>query len=90
MPRIEPSDFETFAAGFQRSRKGNHWRKWESINLTVFKRPDGCWGYCIADEFGPRFGTSRYKSADAAMESLFVELGLDDNSGGGSQSQSEE
>jgi hypothetical protein len=37
-----------FEAGFRRSRRGNLWRTWEGLTLTVFARDDGRYAWCIA------------------------------------------
>ena len=37
-----------FKAGFRRSRRGNLWRTWEGLTLTVFGRADGRYRWCIA------------------------------------------
>jgi hypothetical protein len=42
---------EDFAAGFRPSRKGNLWRRWGDVTLTVFRRRCG-YGWAIAEAGG--------------------------------------
>jgi hypothetical protein len=37
-----------FEASFRQSRRGNLWRTWEGLTLTVFARDDGRYGWCVA------------------------------------------
>ena len=59
MPRIgreEPEaaapPWEDFIAGFQRSKKGNLWRMYDNLTLTVFPRGHG-YNWCVCDREGP-------------------------------------
>ena len=72
-----------FKAGFERSRKGNLWCKWEGLTLTIFgggtsndrvfgRSPPG-FGWCIADD-ETRFSSERYATEDEAMNALWNEL----------------
>ncbi len=44
--RIERIDraWAEFEDGFRRSRKGNLWRLWEGVTITIFERSDGYYG----------------------------------------------
>jgi hypothetical protein len=72
--------FRLFRGGFLRSRRGNLWRRWrvpggDEWTLTVFRRPGGGYGWCVA---GPGGGTSfspgDFSTEEAAMEALWREL----------------
>ena len=54
--------WKDFHMTFRRSRKGNLWRMYDGMTLTVFRRGDGagyCW--CAADSLGPRYSTEPYE-----------------------------
>ena len=59
-----------------RRKPGNVWRHWDGITLTVFRRDDGYYGWCIADEFDKRYSRIGYEDQDAAMGALSEELGV--------------
>jgi hypothetical protein len=65
-------DFEAFTAGFRRSKRGNLWRAWRGLTLSVFKTGRG-FNWCIANGDGPLFGGS-YGTADEALAWLWEEL----------------
>jgi hypothetical protein len=60
-----------FASGFRRSAKGNLWRKWGEATLTVFARRDGRYGWVVADEHGPTFGTEAFADERDAIADLW-------------------
>ena len=64
-------------AFWRRSKKGNLWRLWDGLNLTVFRRRDGFYGWCIADDDGPRYANQVYKTEADAMIGLGETLGVD-------------
>ena len=87
MPRIETEDrdaeveaqltaWESFIDGRQwkQSVKGNWWRQWQGLTLTVYLNKFGRWQHCVADPDGPHWSPNAYDSEDEAMESLFYEL----------------
>lgn len=86
MPRIDANpdelvgtDAETallddFASGFKQSKRGNWWRTWDGLNLTIFRNRYGRWQYCIADSDGPHWSRNAYDSEGEAMESLYYKL----------------
>jgi hypothetical protein len=66
-----------FKAGFQRSNRGNLWRTWDNATLTVFKRDDGRFAWCIAGSDGqPRYSEGTYGYEAEALESLVYACGL--------------
>jgi hypothetical protein len=64
---------EAFAKGFRRSRKGNLWREWQGLTVTVFRRAGG-FHWSIADEYGPRYSPAGYQDQDLALAALWVRL----------------
>jgi hypothetical protein len=65
-----------FEAGFRRSQKGNLCRQFEGLTVTVFRRPDDTFGWCIADGDDVRFSPGGYEDEGSAMYALGEELGL--------------
>ena len=87
MPKIdEPSrrdlEVETALAAFEeptawkRSKKGNLWRKWDDVTLTIFKRPGKCFGWCIVDGDDQQYSPDKFESEEDAMSALGYELGI--------------
>ena len=84
MPRIDASPdaevetqltaWESFSSGFRQSRKGNWWREWDGLTLTIFRNRYGRWQYCVADPDGPHWSHNAYDTEGEAMDSLFYEL----------------
>jgi len=65
-----------FESGFMRSRRGNLWRQWEGMTLTVFER-HGCYRWCIARANGnARFSPCAFDYEEEALRSLAAEMGL--------------
>jgi hypothetical protein len=65
----------SFEAGFRRSRRGNLWRDWENVTLTIYRRKDAFgFGWCIADGEQPRFSSGRYETEEDALSALGSEL----------------
>ena len=71
----EWAEFESPSA-WKRSRKGNLWRRWNGLNVTVFKRDDGYFGWSIANEEGPRYSPGRFETEGEAMNALGSNLGV--------------
>jgi hypothetical protein len=60
-----------FESGFRRNRKGNLWREWEGWILTVFRRRNGRYGWCIAsEERGTDYSPETYDTEDEALAAL--------------------
>jgi len=69
------AEWAEFEAGFQRSRKGNLWRVYDGLTVTVFQRVDGEFGWCIAaDEDDTQFSSRGYETEEEALEVLGAEL----------------
>jgi hypothetical protein len=67
--------WDEFKAGFRRSKKGNLWRNYEGVTLTVFRRPwDGGFGWSISDSEGPEFSPGGFEDEEDALEALWIEL----------------
>lgn len=68
--------FDRFAdrCEWQRSNKGNLWRHWDGLSLTIFKRRDGFFGWCLADDDGPRYSTRVFESETDAILNLASEV----------------
>jgi hypothetical protein len=74
-----------FVAGFRRSKKGNLWRHFEGLTLTVFaRRGDGFFGWCVRGSDGPRFSNGCFEDEQDAVISLAHEMmiGQVDGDGG--------
>lgn len=63
-----------FFLGFQRSRKGNLWREYEGLNLSVFQRDTGVFDWSLADEDGPRFSSYGWETEEEALDALSFEV----------------
>lgn len=61
---------------WQRSKRGNLWRHWNGITLTIFSRSDNSFGWSWADEERPRFSSNGYADEAAAIDGLAWELGI--------------
>src|SRR5262245_39961852 len=65
-----------FAESFERSAKGNLWRTWDGMTVTVFKRKDDRWAWCITDDRTRRFSPGGYDDEHYAISALATELGV--------------
>ena len=82
MPKIPSNEVlvdeyfrDNFRDGFCRSRKGNLWRDFEGVTVTIFARDDGLgYGYCIANYKGKRYSQTPYTTEDQVMRALEREL----------------
>ena len=81
-PKIDPcmqaalderARFENPAA-WHTSAKGNRWRHWEGMTLTLFRREDDYFGWCIVDSERKRFSPCGYGEEEEAMYALMDEL----------------
>jgi hypothetical protein len=60
---------------WRRTAKGNLWRPYDGLSLTIFRRADGSYSWCIATEDeGPRYSTARFETEDEAIDSLCFEV----------------
>ena len=66
---------EAFERGFRRSRRGNLWRQHDGKTLTVYRRPDGLFGYAIAGDGGPAYSRAGYADEDTAVGELWYRIG---------------
>jgi hypothetical protein len=76
MPRCNEEvehGFDEFRNGLKRSSKGNLWRTWAGVTVTVFRGEDG-FRFCIADGAGPRWSEGAWLEEDEAVRALWVEL----------------
>lgn len=83
MPRIgQPTrkqngakQWSEFESGFRRSRRGNLWRTYDGVTVTIFRREGGSFGWCIAvADDDKRFSSFAYETEEEAMESLWREF----------------
>ena len=70
----EAEDFSTLDH-WDISKKGNHWREWHEMTLTIFKR-GGWFGWCCHDEDGTRFSDRMFKTEKDALEDLGGMIGV--------------
>ena len=71
---VERTEFES---GFQRSGRGNLWRYWEDRTVSVFKRRDDRYGWCIASgDYQKEWAPESYESEDDALGALRYALGV--------------
>ncbi len=79
-PELEAriAEFEAFAdpAAWRRSRKGNLWRHYEGVTVSIFTRRDDMPGWSIADADGTRFSHGGFFDEEEAMGDLADELGF--------------
>lgn len=77
-PEIESAiaERDEFAdiAEWQRSKKGNLWRHFDGMTVTIYHRNDDFFGWCVADEYGTRFSRGGYETEIDAMDALAAEL----------------
>jgi hypothetical protein len=73
--RTQATEYERFLRGFRESRRGNLWRKFDELTLTVFER-DGRFSWCISSgEDNTRFSRWRgFEGEEEAMEDLWEQV----------------
>jgi hypothetical protein len=64
---------EEFAAEFKRSSRGNLWRRWQGLALTVFRRRNR-YAWCMSGIDTKRFSSHSFESEDDAILGLASEL----------------
>jgi len=62
-------------AAWQRSKKGNLWRKWDNLTLTVFRR-GSCYAWSMADGDEVTYSPRSYPNAEQALDGLASALDL--------------
>ena len=74
MPRMAEDEL-TDPSAWKRSRKGNLWRKWEEMTLSVFYRQDrDSYAWSIARGGDLQFSQPDFESEEEAMDALCQEL----------------
>jgi hypothetical protein len=63
-----------FVATLRRSARGNLWREFGGLTVTVFKRGEGSYAWCIAGSDGKRYSQAPYEDEHEAAMSLASEL----------------
>ena len=58
---------------WKRSKKGNLWRTYAGLTLSIF-RVRGGWAWCVADRRGPRYGRVVFSTLRQALHGLAAEL----------------
>jgi len=59
---------------WQRSKKGNLWRKAGRLTVSVFQRKDESFGWCIADHEGPQYSKDDWPSEQEAVRAAEWEV----------------
>jgi hypothetical protein len=65
--------FEPPRPTWKRSHKGNLWRRWGGLTVTVFKNKDDLYAWCIAGSKAdgrPRFSRCHWVTEDEAVEAV--------------------
>lgn len=74
-PRRMRSDRQVFVEGFRRSKRGNLWREYDGLTVTIFQRgPDWEFGWCISGRSGPRYSRRSFASEESAVDAVAEEL----------------
>lgn len=66
-------EIENFKRGFRRSRKGNLYREYEGVVVTIFGR-EGSYGWVINSGDESRFSSGRFGTEEEAMDSVCTKL----------------
>ncbi|MCA9078250.1 MAG: hypothetical protein KDA93_24695 [Planctomycetaceae bacterium] len=68
-----------FKAQFTRSRRGNIWRTWQDRCLTVFRRDDEYYSWCIASSSDdePEFSPKKFVTQKEALDDLAQRIELE-------------
>jgi hypothetical protein len=61
---------------WKRSRKGNLWRTWQGITVTVFRNRFGGYGWCAHDGREPQYSRGRFEDEEEAVMDAADELGV--------------
>jgi hypothetical protein len=65
-------------SNWQISKRGNYWRMWRGVTLTIFQRQSD-YHWCVADDEGPRFSDRGYPTVRGAVRALGRELDVLDD-----------
>jgi hypothetical protein len=77
-PLVVRAEFEEPDA-WRRSNKGNLWRVWNELTVTIFRHRDGGFAWCIVDAEGEkRFSKKSFEDEEWAMGALADAVGLTD------------
>lgn len=63
-------DIKKFRETFDYSKKGNLWRKWGDLVLTIFTDDWGRYSWCAATDEGKSYSQRKYNSEEDALQSL--------------------
>lgn len=61
---------------WRRSKKGNLWRRWEGMLLTIIKRNEDCFGWCVAEDDETQFSSDTFDTESDAMSDLGDAVGV--------------
>jgi hypothetical protein len=70
MPIID-SGYRAFARAFKPSERGNMWREMGEHRVTVFRREDGRYSWCVHDGERPRYSRQHYDTEAEALRALW-------------------
>lgn len=71
--RLRLAAMRDFRDGFKRSKRGNLWRNFRGLTLTVFRRAGDNWfAWSIADEEGPRYSPHAWETEEEAIGALWL------------------
>jgi hypothetical protein len=62
-----------FDVGFRRSRRGNLWREYHGLTVTVYQTPEGLYGWCLAgpeSQGPPRLSSEKFETEVEALEDV--------------------
>lgn len=65
-------------SAWRRSRRGNLWRTWGDLTVSIFYHADARYHWSVADSDGPRYSSCGYATEEEAMTALGEAIGLSD------------
>jgi hypothetical protein len=74
-PVISEGDLFRDASGWSRSRKGNLWRKWDGMTVSIFPRRGG-FAWSITEDDSPQYSPSQHETEEDALDDLAGVLGM--------------
>lgn len=63
-------DIKKFRETFDYSKRGNLWRKWNDLILTIFTDNWGRYSWCASNDGGKSYSQRKYNSEEDALRSL--------------------